>query len=818
MTTTLRAVPAQILPPAPAHVRLGWKQPVRVAPEIAQARMLKRVVQWEALTDDHIKFSDGESESIAPVVVLKSGQSLGKTVTVLNAVAKRPGQRGFYAAQTTDLAREIAEKAGKKGVAVELYRGRSQVCPGTGSPMCAKHEIAATVAALGMPVATTLCRKKLESGEIVECPFAASCEYLAQAERVKTASLIVAAHQYLSLPMDALKDVDYVIVDESFWQSMTATRRVDLGRFLTHRAVGKRFKGNRQKIEEAEFELGEAVETVKAILKECRRENRQMRLSDFRARGWTAEFCEYLKGLEYSRVSDDIGLDPSQTTAEQASILKDAEAQEALAFARVWRSIGIELATKRNGKFNSVRIVMGHKNPKTGELQNVILCHYRRKSQFADKPTLILDANADSWILKKFYPSLSMFRTEAAWSAAMTFRQTFDTEMSTTTLKENAARQDETFNMGLFMAKRHKAQIAAAPKGEDRRPLIIAPKAIMDVFREQTDMDAEDAPFRIEHYNNTRGKDGFKHSVAVGVVGRVQPSTEALEDLARCLSADSDDELQFIEPDAEGRNPLPRCQHYIEAKDGSREEIAVSYHPDPFIHRILLQIREAEIMQSLTRARPVWRDPANPCEMFAVTNVPLPVVPDSIHRRSEMMPDRFDMMWLAGFLPEQSQDIAAAFPDLFGSAGVVRTAACRRGRRAFPIVDGSAGMGGVTKSYIESYKQNVTGAIRVSFDRPTSAGGRGGSAWMELEDGDTRETVIARVRQFLPDAEDFSFAMPEPIDAPEAANDNAPGQKRHFVRFISRATLLLAQNSAYEAPWWTLKPRGPDIFSERRAA
>lgn len=827
--------PMEIHNPAPAHVALGWKLPKRFDPVVAQARMDRRIANWEKAASDLISRggADPEKGLFAPVTVLKGSQSLGKTVAVISAIKRirktHPTARGLYLTQTTDLGKEVGEKAEAIGIDVVRYLGRSQIEPGTEETMCRKHELAATVAALGLPVAKTLCRRKLDSGQIVECPFAQSCAYLAQEEAVKQPGLIIASQQYASIPIEVLKDVDYVIIDESFWQTMTAIRRVDLGRFLEHRSIGPKFRGDRKKVEEANYELGEAVSDVKAIFERARAEKRPVRISDFRARNWTKEYTDYLVGLEYSRVQD-IALHPGQNVIQQESILKDAEAQEALAFVRVWKSIGTELATSRNGAFNSIRVVYGHRNPKTGELQNVIRCFYRRKTRFIDKPTLILDANADSHIIRKFYPVHSFYRIEAKWSEAVRLDQAHDTAMSMTALK-NENHQNDIFNMGLFMSKRHAVRIKAEPDEKMReamKPLIMTTKAVLDVFRDEGSLD--DADFANLHCGNTRGKDGHKHSVAGGIIGRIQPSTDVLEDTTRCLMADSEEEIGCVEADEEGRNPLPLCQHLMVAKNGDRKMIEISYHPHWFVHRILLQIREAEVMQCLTRFRPIWRNASNPCELFAVTNIPLGIMPDRLFTRAEIMPDKFDMMWLAGFIPEASQDISDAFPSLFPTAGAVRVAAHRRPRRAYPVGDGS--QGGALQSANSNKQQSVT-TFRVSYERPLKKGSRAGSAWMDLLDDDTPDSIVARAKGYLPTAEDFTFVMVEPPAAPageavaiEAANDTTGKtglvtarrdslRSRYGIRLISRATLLLAQASGEEPPWWHLVPKD---FSRRVAA
>lgn len=774
---------------------LATPLPERLSRLEASNKLRTHILKWLRAV---VAWIDNGREGAAPQIAVKGEAGLGKTALTLDEVAvilrDFPELRILYLVPSTELGEELEAKAREKGVLnPRLLRGRSQRQPGSPEKMCIKADIAETLAALSISVSDSLCRKKKEDGTVAECPHAATCPYLAQLQEAKRGGLIIASHQYLSVRMEPIKDIDAIIVDESFTQVLCADRRVDLGRFASFRTTGAGIRGRREQIEDANIELGQAVDSFRAVLDVAERESRQPTLAEFAGRGFTEELCRFLAGLEYSRI-EALDIDPEMSEEQQRDILKEAQVQEAFAFARVWKILGAELASGRQGEPHGLVIERGVLNPKTRELANYIHAFWSRDPRFENTPALILDADADAVILRRFFPAAEFVEIAAKWQN-VEIVQCYDRTGSAQSMK-GERRRDEAYNAALDMADRLSDLIDAGESESGRlrrRPLLVAAKSVIESYREAGEL--ESAPFDTAHFGNLRGKDGWNEAVGIVIAGRIQPSVPQIEGLARSIWYADPEPLSFIAADDAGRFILPTCQHWTAPKRGEARAIDVSYHPDDRANRVLRQVREAELMQAIARVRPVHRSAEIPCQIVVLSNVPLAVQPDRVAAWAEIVPDRFDMARLAGFIPEIAADMASAYPSLFASAGSVRAAACRRHARAF----GEAG-GALQNPYINQ-KGCVTGWLLATFERPLKVGNRAGRVWVRHMPGDTPAKVAVRIRAFLPDALDIQVSMPAPSGA--AAEAAAPGRRSpDGFRYIAASAVILAQNSGTERPFW----------------
>ena len=780
--------------------------PARLPRNEAMKRLHTEVISFGKIAGEYLA---NKREGEAPVRVIRAEAGLGKSTATLEEIRRALKANGdlrvLYMVPSLDLAEELAGKARAAEVPVRVLRGRSQPRPDGDGTMCAKAEIAETIAALSLSVTDTLCRRKLESGEKVECPFAATCPYLAQMQAAKRGGLIIASHQYLAVRMEALKDVDWLVIDESFWQVLTADRRIPLDRFLSVRGVGEGFRGKkgegRQSFEdrrnEADYEIMQAIELFRSIVRQAEGERRQPTLGEFAAQGFTPEHCSYLAGLEYSRiVTPDIH--PGMDFEVQKDRLQKATVQEAFSFARVWKILAAELESGRDGEPHGLLFEHGVLDPKTGGLSNFLRCFWSRDPRIKNTPTLIIDADADSAIVGRFYPAAQTAEISAQWRNVEII-QCHDRTGSAQALK-GTRRRDEVYNAALDMADRLADRIDGKA---ERRPLLVSQKGVIDSYREAGDLDR--APFETGHFGNLRGKDGWKEAAGIVVAGRIEPSPAAIEAMARGIWYAAAEPLTFLRPGEDGKLCLPRQARQIAAADGESREVAVSFHPDERADRVLRQVREAELMQAIARVRPVHRSAEIPCQVVVLSNVPLPVRPDRIAAWAELVPDRFDMARLAGFVPDKSNDMADSFPDIFPSATAVRTAASRREARA---------LGGCFRSHIELYMERETPHpdwVRVSYQRPAKAGNRTGTGWVRRLPGDTPARVAARVVAFLPDAFDVYAALP--VRSEDAARERPVSGG---FPMIAPAAILLSVAVANEPPWWQLVPIRKKHFETSR--
>ena len=240
--TAIQLPQAQKPPRGNRHARrASAARPARATAQEASKQLHKAV---RAHMQAALAWSQNGRQGEPPILAVKGSAGLGKTVALLKELSRPEwaALKVLYLVPALDLAEELADKAREIGINARVIRGRSQPQPGEtkdGARMCAKFEIAEGLSALSIDVTNTLCRSKSPGGRTEECPFAATCPYLTQL-RDKRPGLLIAAHQYLPLTVEGLKqeNIDLVVIDETFWQSLVRRSHVDLARFMVGRAPG----------------------------------------------------------------------------------------------------------------------------------------------------------------------------------------------------------------------------------------------------------------------------------------------------------------------------------------------------------------------------------------------------------------------------------------------------------------------------------------------------------------------------------------------------------------------------------------------------
>ena len=157
------------------------------------------------------------------------------------------------------------------------------------------------------------------------------------------------------------------------------------------------------------------------------------------------------------------------------------------------------------------------------------------------------------------------------------------------------------------------------------------------------------------HFGALRGLNTFEHCETAVVMGREQPSAQAIETLTRPFTAT--DPEPFI----------PMGEYVLQSRgrrmrDGGPNVVEVQVHPDPRCQAMLEQVREAEIVQAVDRVRPVF----NRRKIFVLTNLALDLTVDQAMPWPELRPGKFVHAFARhGVLPLSAGDLIKAFPDLW---------------------------------------------------------------------------------------------------------------------------------------------------------
>jgi hypothetical protein len=165
------------------------------------------------------------------------------------------------------------------------------------------------------------------------------------------------------------------------------------------------------------------------------------------------------------------------------------------------------------------------------------------------------------------------------------------------------------------------------------------------------------------HFGALRGLNSYEHCETAVVMGREQPSAQAIEALTRPFCAtDTEPFIPIGEYVLQSRGRRMR--------NGGANVVDVQVHPDPRCQALLEQVREAEIIQAVDRVRPVF----NRRRIIVLTNVALDLTVDHAVTWPELRPGKFAYAFARhGVLPLSAGDLCRGFPDLWPSENTAKS-------------------------------------------------------------------------------------------------------------------------------------------------
>ena len=599
-----------------AIVKFGERQPPHfdvdeLQLEEAQAKLHHTISSF----GDRVK-AYGNDPSLAfddaPTLAIRATAGLGKTSAIVKTLIDRNLiEQGdiHYFVPTHKLSEQLLDDLNKaldfdipdpsnEGQMVPFRRtsliaGRSQIGK-DGQPLCLKLELAKTVARMGESVSKRLCKNGSKKCEHYDtCGYQqqfdpeGTNDFLAEVEDAKRtySEVKVMTHHHLFLnTKDRMPEPKLVVIDEAFWQTGIEEFHVPPS------------------------DLSAANKPICSFINEALiRKKSIFLLQDLRDAGYESHNLREEAALIDEENPKRDALRPDMNFRQQEQLIGTRNWTNMAP--RVLRQLAAELAVTDRKVSHSVRFEppSNKNNPKADK---VVVSRRKALHIPFNVPVVFIDANAQPEILGQFRDNVELVDIPVERQAVI--HQFTDLSFS-----------KNSFNNNPDQMKDVKAFITAIAK--TGKTLAVASKAIRHGLtgidpKEEKNTLYEGATF--VHFGDLRGLNEYEGFDNVIIVGREQPPSNALEDLARGLWWDADTALISLE-DAKDNKPLQKSSRTYRALEYKAVQVAV--HPDTRVQLVLEQVREAESEQALDRLRLLRPPSGQQRQVFILSSVPLNV-------------------------------------------------------------------------------------------------------------------------------------------------------------------------------------------------
>lgn len=570
-----------------------------------------------------------------PVHVIQATAGLGKTRAVIKDLLNyNLLEKGdvYYFVPNHKLSQELladlnetlsldikdADGTGAVFERARIIYGRGGI-PNGGEDYCKKNDIAKVVSELGLNVMTTLCK----SGN-TKCEFYDECLYIAQfddpneipREMIPVLSEVkVMTHDHLFLrAKDRFMKPSLTVIDESFVKSASTKQSLNITE-LTR--LGKQHKIARM--------VGEFASEDKAHL-----------LYHLRSAYSADEIADEAAAIEaeYDKVISV--LNPSLPYAQQSKALKNA--QKKTFIPALLSTLADELRLTSRSESNAI----------TWDESRVHIL--RRKDIFTDilSPILIIDADADEVILKKFLPESKITSIDVERQAEVF--QFYDRTFSKTAVN------DENTDLKIADIKNFIAKVA------DNTPtLVVCSRKVRLLITGEsaTSEHGEYAGATVVHFNSIRGLNTFSEYENVIIIGREQPSSTDVEANARGIFWDDEEAIKTLTEKSGSRPFSNDSRRGYRLASGDYDSTTVQLHPDHRVQAIMEQIRETESTQAIDRLRLLRPHKDNKQRrVFILSSVPLDITVDHLLSWDALQRSLALMEEADGFLPLNKTHLA----------------------------------------------------------------------------------------------------------------------------------------------------------------
>jgi hypothetical protein len=573
--------------------------------------------------------------------LVTGAQGTGKSRTCAKTIAKLPsgGLSIWWLVPTLEKADEQAGEYNRMRTTDSLLgrvvRGRGGLDPRTGNAdaMCPRYQVVNRAASMGVFVQKQIC----DNG----CSLRFWCGFQRQATALREdpTGLFLMANDYLWLPCPAPRP-DLVIVDESVVDKATDTVSFDPSRIV----ADDLWAGG--DLEEAMGRRCLALLVRAAVVEHPGRE-----LAFLREQDVTIEAVREALSHLATREEAQPVLDGTMSDKKIADILDAVEAREILKVLKLFRQIRIELPQPRK-RLSTVWFDSNARVMVDGEVERqprVFVSTVRTLRLAQEIPVLALDGTGSIDLNRRIFGQrmtcerFAVPRNAEVWQ--VTSKAFSRQSITGTDRRGNPISPKKTSE-----AARLRRQVLDLLKMLPGKVLLVTYKQAEEILR-------PDLPPNVhtEHFGALRGLNAYEHCETAVVMGREQPSAQAIEALTR----------PFCATDAEPF--LPVGEYVLQSRgrrmrNGGPNVAQVQVHPDTRCQAMLEQVREAEIAQAVDRVRPVF----NRRRIIVLTNVALDLTVNHALTWPELRPGKFAHAFARhGVLPLSAGDLCRGFPDLW---------------------------------------------------------------------------------------------------------------------------------------------------------
>ena len=673
----------------------------RVAEAIHKA--ISSAVAW---CEDNAKATDAALGEIVltppPQTAVLAQVGIGKTDALLKALARHADALGSLRVAIylpdNNLSGEVLKRAKEvfpNSIKVRLHRGRMDERLGPTPCDPSMHEAARIVEELRGSVKDDLC---------ATCRFGEKCTWLAQ-HRDTGPGVTILPFTYALLP--GAERFDFAVFDEGFITSLISDRPVKLANLdprapiivpaKTPKKARKRkpvADAQPQTPEEAAAAAKEALEALEAAAREAEGAaldlmvarqklwdataggTRIPSVSELLAVGIDAGVAEEARTLEYRRLGvrpSLKGLSLEQMRAVAAGF--GAASADASNMANIWRCLQDQLGMVVKSDWDDTNggdtiIVREQLNGLRFGLdkdkQPSIFAGRRKRLLCDKKPILVLDATGDADLLRLAVPDLGDVVRVRAKAPHARVIQVVDQRFG----KRATCPHDTDDEAAKARKERKRQRVAETVEAfaAGKTAGLLSYKAVEEEL-------AGSLPNNVipGHFGLLRGQNTWERVAVLAVVGRVLPQADEVERQTGALFYD--------QPQAIGQGfGIAEARAWHRMRDGAPLEGRREVHPDPWCEKLRRQITEAELEQSIGRARAVRRTADDPVTILVFGQVPLACAVDQLVTFEDVKAHAGDLFAARhGIEPGNPAHLHAIAPELFPSLEAARSMV-RRGQ------------------------------------------------------------------------------------------------------------------------------------------